>query len=57
MLIYQNAEGVHAKRKGGNPCARKSVKISSDLEDSKRSDGLRKRYLYIWNFWEKCEVL
>jgi len=34
MLIYQNAERVHGQSKFGNPCARESVKISSDLEDS-----------------------
>jgi len=33
--------------------ARKSVKTSSDLEDSNRSDEFKKRYLYIWNVWEK----
>ena len=25
MLIYRNAEGVHGKRKFGNPCSRKYV--------------------------------
>jgi len=25
MLIYRNAEGVHGKKKVGNPCSRSSV--------------------------------
>ena len=37
--------------------AGKSVKTSSDWKDSNRSDEVWKRYLNIWNFWDKCKFL